>query len=131
MVPDVVTLPAVYGVTLAVKITGVPSATVSAVESTNIVAVITGNPLPLNATCCVLPDTFSASLVMVTLPVRAPVCCGWKSKARLQFAPVAKLAGPEHVPDESTRKSDVAARPLILRSLLPIFERVTACVALV
>ena len=121
----------VYGVTLAVSVTGVPKAIVPAVESSSEVDVVTGNPLPLNATCCVLPDTFSASLVMVTLPVRAPVCCGWKSKARLQFAPVAKLARPEHVPDESTRKSVVAVRPLILRSLLPMFEIVTACVALV
>ena len=49
---DECALPAVYGVTLAVKITVVPTAIVSAVENTSVVAVVTANPLPLNAKVC-------------------------------------------------------------------------------
>jgi hypothetical protein len=81
-------------------------------------------PVPFSATACVLLLALS---VIVNVPVRAPVAVGVNVTLMLQLAPAASVAPQVFVEP----KSPVTEIELMLRLAVPVFESVTACVALV
>jgi hypothetical protein len=80
-------------------------------------------PVPVSATVCT-----AALTVMVTVPVRAPATAGVKVIELLQFAPAAKI--PVQVLDFCA-KSPLATMLVIVTEVVPGFEIVMSCAALV
>src|SRR5436305_136269 len=81
-------------------------------------------PAPESVTLCGLPAALS---VIVTAPVRVPVAVGVNVRLMAQFAPAASDV-PQVV---VCAKSPMAAMPVMVRAVLPVFESVTVCAALV
>src|SRR5437588_822265 len=80
-------------------------------------------PAPERVTVCGLPAALS---VIVTAPVRVPTRRSSDLRLMAQFAPAASDV-PQVV---VCAKSPMAAMPVMVRAVLPVFDSVTVCVAL-
>ena len=84
-------------------------------------------PVPVNGTCCGL---FAALSVMVTLPVRVPVCVGLKVTFIVQTFPAARVA-PQGFVVVRKAKSPLSPMLLMFSVALPVFFRVMSFPGLV
>ena len=88
------------------------------------VAVGAAFPVPLRLTVCDPPEALS---VTVIVPVRLPVAVGEKATLIVQVAAAARLAGQLLL----SEKLPLAAMPLIVSAVVPLFVSVIAWVELV
>ena len=80
--------------------------------------------MPVRFTTCGLPGALS---VMLTVPVRVPVCVGVKVTLMMQLAPLASELPQVLV----WAKSPLATMLVTLKDVVPAFVNVTLCAALV